>query len=282
MKADKHFTLVLERSYPLESSAANSGFVNGVFGLVVTQSGGPMSWTSQIFAYCERGRDVAFWAEPLNAISNAAFLIAAAIALQAWRARPLGSRGGVELALITLVGVIGIGSFLFHTYATRWAAVADVAPIGIFMVWYLGYALRRYLGLGWPAALAGLALFVAALYGAEHARCDGGPCLNGSVGYLPAFAVLAAIGAWLLRRGHPAGPYLLAGAGLFALSLTLRTIDRTVCPYTILVASRPLGTHFLWHLLNATLLGTLLIAAVRHGTPPPPSTAIAHQPRSRA
>lgn len=226
-----------------------------------------MIWKAEIFAYCERGRDAAFWAEPLNALSNAAFLIAAAIALRAWAAEPPERRGAFELALVALVGVIGVGSFLFHTFATRWAAVADVAPIGIFMLAYLGYTLHRFVGLSWPAALSGLGVFVILLYLAETARCDGGSCLNGSLGYVPALAALAGIGGWLMLHGHPAGRWIVMGAAVFSVSLTLRTIDRTLCPYTILVASRPLGTHFLWHVLNATLLGLLLLAAIRHGQP---------------
>lgn len=230
-----------------------------------------MSWKAEIFAYCERGRDAAFWAEPLNALSNAAFLIAAALALRGWAAEPEVRRGAVELALVALVGVIGVGSFLFHTFATRWAAVADVAPIGLFMLCYLGYALRRFVGLSLPALLGGLAVFVLALYLAETARCDGGSCLNGSLGYAPALAALAGIGGWLLVHGHPAGRWIAAGAAVFAVSLMLRTIDRSLCPYTVVFASRPLGTHFLWHMLNATLLGILLLAAIRHGQPTRPS-----------
>lgn len=224
-----------------------------------------MTLTAEIFAYCERGPDATFWAEPLNALSNAAFLIAAAIAFSAWRAKAPPRRGAIELALTALVAVIGIGSFLFHTFATRWASVADVAPIGLFMIAYLGYALRRFVGFGWPATVGGLALFIATLYGAEMVRCGDGTCLNGSVGYLPALAVLAGIGGLLSWQGHPAGRAIAIGAAVFALSLTLRTIDRSFCPYTALVASRPLGTHFLWHLLNATLLGILLLAAIHHG-----------------
>lgn len=226
-----------------------------------------MTWKAEIFAYCERGRDAAFWAEPLNALSNAAFLIAAAIAFRAWAAESGDRRGVVELALVALVGIIGVGSFLFHTFATRWAAVADVAPISIFMLAYLGYALRRFIGLSWPVAVGGLGVFVALLYVAETARCDGGSCLNGSLGYVPALAALAGIGGGLLLKGHPAGRWIATGAAVFTVSLALRTIDRTICPYTILFASRPLGTHFLWHILNATLLGLLLLAAIRHGHP---------------
>jgi len=83
--------------------------------------------------------------------------------------------------------------------------------------------------------------------------------LNGSEGYLPAFLALLIVGAVLKARSHPAATWLLSAAGIFAVSLTFRTIDLRVC------ASFPLGTHFLWHLLNGALLGKLLFAMIRHG-----------------
>ena len=227
----------------------------------------------KIFAYCERGTDPAFWAEPLNAISNAAFLIAAIAALMEWnrgrhdlRGNDLG--GGVELSLIALVAVIGIGSFLFHTFATRWAAVADVLPITLFMFAYLGYALPRFLGLSWIATIVGLAAFFAAISMAESTTCGGSPCLNGSVGYVPALAALGVIGAWLAYIAHPASRPILTGTALFAVSLAFRTLDRSICPATALFGGREFGTHFIWHVCNAALLYLLLRAAVRHGLAP--------------
>ena len=41
-----------------------------------------MDW-GKVYNYCERGGDPGFWAEPLNAISNGAFVIAGLIA--AWQ-----------------------------------------------------------------------------------------------------------------------------------------------------------------------------------------------------
>ena len=228
-------------------------------------------WSDKIFSYCERGVDAAFWAEPLNAISNVAFMVAALAGAMLWQrqrhdfaGRP--QRMGVELSLVILVAVIGAGSFLFHTYATRWAVVADVVPITIFMIVYLGYVLRRFLGAGWIVTIGAVLVFALLLREADMVRCGAGPCLNGSVGYLPALAVLLGIGGWLLVGRHPAGPYILGGGALFAVSLAFRTLDRAICPQTALFAGRVLGTHFIWHMLNATLLYLLMSAAIRHGS----------------
>ncbi len=233
-----------------------------------------MAWTDKIFAYCERAGDPAFWAEPFNAISNVAFLIAALAGAVLLVRTPNADARRIEWGLVLLVTIIGIGSFLFHTYATQWASVADTAPIGIFMIGYLGYAMRRFLGTSYIAVLLALGLFIATLRFAGSIPCDpallpitvaaGRPCFNGSLGYVPALGALLLIGAVLIGRGHAAGWPVFMGGIVFALSLTLRTVDFEVCSATTFLG-RSRGTHALWHTLNAVLLYVLLAAAIRHG-----------------
>jgi len=233
-----------------------------------------MDWSVKIFSYCERGSNPAFWAEPFNAITNAAFIFASLAALVVWTRQPSAKRGLTELALIALVAIIGVGSFLFHTYATRWSAIADTAPIGLFMFVYTGYALRLFVRLPWIAAALGVALFGWLLNTAFNMPCpvalrglvSGHRCLNGSIGYLPALAMLGSVGVLASLRRHPAAPWLLASTVLLALSLTARTVDLEVCSATR-VWGQLRGTHAIWHLLNAAMLGLLLLAAVRHGRP---------------
>ena len=43
-----------------------------------------MTWTAPIDAYCER-LDAGFWAEPLNAATNLAFILAAVACFGLWR-----------------------------------------------------------------------------------------------------------------------------------------------------------------------------------------------------
>jgi hypothetical protein len=210
-----------------------------------------MDWTAPIDIYCER-LSRGFWGEPLNAVTNAAFLLAAAapfLARADRRPEPF-----VTL-LAALVAMIGIGSFLFHTLANRWSMLADILPITLFIYAYLGFALRRYLRLGRLATGAALLLFLPLSAGIEAlAR----PLLGGSAGYLPALLAMLFVALLTHRIGHPAASWLLAAAGIFAVSLTLRTLDAPLC------AAMPAGTHFLWHLLNAATLATLLSAAARH------------------
>lgn len=222
-------------------------------------------WHQQIYSYCERGADAGFWAEPINAITNGAFYVAALLALILWVRGKSGQRRVTDFALILLVFVIGTGSFLFHTLANRWSAIADTAPIGLFMLAYFGYALKRFFGLGWLLTLLGVGLFAVVIWQTMSLRCGGGACLNGSAGYLPALAALVGLGLGLLVRGHPAWPYVLGGGIVFAFSLTLRTVDGSMCASTHMQGHGTVGTHFMWHVLNATLLYLLLRAAVLHG-----------------
>src|SRR3712207_1850463 len=94
--------------------------------------------------YCER-IDAHFWAEPLNAITNVAFLLAAALAARLLL-RERASDWPAAI-LTALVGAIGIGSFLFHTIPSRWTAAVDVIPIQLFAFGYFFLAMRRFLGL---------------------------------------------------------------------------------------------------------------------------------------
>jgi hypothetical protein len=231
-------------------------------------------WNGQLFSYCERALNGAFWAEPFNAISNAAFWIAAVAALAYWLRTSKDGRHWVDLVLIALLFIIGTGSFLFHTYATRWAVLADVFPIIAFMLLYLGCAAKRFLGWNWLATLLGVAVFFVILQQAEKIHCGSGPCLNGSIGYIPAFAVLVIIGGMLYASAHPAGRSLIAAGLIFGASLVFRTFDRTICDATdIGLTNGPVGTHFVWHTLNALLLFLLIRASIRHG----PFTAAVHR-----
>jgi hypothetical protein len=206
-------------------------------------------WSTPVDLYCERVTP-SFWAEPLNAVSNIAFLVAAYAAYELWRRE--GKGDPAILALIVVVVVVGLGSFAFHTLATQGAMLLDVTPIGFFIYGYFLLALRRFLLLSWPAALSSLAGFIALSVAlASYVPRD---VLNGSSGYFPALAAL--IGFGCILRGHSVGSAMLFAAGLFVVSLFFRIIDLDVC------ARFPIGTHFLWHVLNAAVLYTVLRGAI--------------------
>jgi hypothetical protein len=220
-----------------------------------------MDWAATLDLYCER-TDPGFWAEPLNAVSNAAFLVAAVAAVM--NAPPDARRDPLPMALAAIVFAIGLGSFAFHTLATRGAMLFDVGPISLFIHLYLYAGMRRFVGFN-PALSAALTLaFFAAGFSVDRI---GEGALNGSVGYLPALGAMPALaaGTWLQgtvgARRTGAAKRLLTIAALFALSITFRSIDNAICP------AFPSGTHFLWHTLNACVLFLLLRLLFQTGKP---------------
>lgn len=211
-----------------------------------------MGWFEAVDGYCER-LGPGYWAEPLNAVTNAAFLIAAALV---WR-----RTRGLALArwLAVVLAVIGVGSWLFHTHANRLTGLMDVLPILVFIVSYVFAASRDFLGLkGWQAGLvaAGFVPYAAATVPLWSLI----PGLGSSAGYMPV-PVLILFFAWLMRGKAPGTARgLVIGAGILCLSLLMRTLDGPLCDAV------PFGTHFVWHILNAVMLGWMIEVYVRHVT----------------
>jgi hypothetical protein len=208
-----------------------------------------MDWSTPLDPYCER-TDAVFWSEPVNAVSNLAFLIAAALAFHRWRRE--GREDWPALVLTAVVAAVGVGSFVFHTVATRAAVLADVIPIAIFIYGYLLLALVRFVHLGMFTAAAVVVAFAVCAQGLSALAPP--RFLNGSVGYLPALAALIAVTVAAREQGTRRS--LALAALVFAISLGFRTADMAICP------EFPLGSHFVWHVLNAVVLYVLLQTAI--------------------
>lgn len=228
-----------------------------------------MDWTAAIDIYCER-TSAAFWAEPVNAWTNLAFPAAALWATVAARRR--GGASGAFWTLVALAALVGVGSFLFHTFATVWSEYADTIPIWTFVAATVYVAAGRVagqrpgptFGVLLVAAVVGIVVFAAATDPTSDVPQGPDP-LNGSGQYVPALLALAAFTAVAWIRAMPTRGLLLAVTFTFLASLMFRTIDLRVCP------AFPLGTHFLWHLLNGLMVGLILmvmLATDPHDRPP--------------
>lgn len=237
-----------------------------------------MTLGERVFLYCERGANEAMLAEPANALSNAAILLAALAGLAMVLRRPPDEREADQFLLPVLVLFIGLGSLAFHLYATRAAELADVVPISVFMLVYFGFALNRFVGvppawtmlsvIGFTAmvAITGQVQCGEEIVGFAQSETEGlEPCLNGSVFYLPSLAALVIVGLYLSERGHKAAPWLLWAAAVFAISITLRSLDLALCD-ELVIEGRKVGTHAAWHVLNGLVLFLLLRASLE-GSP---------------
>lgn len=222
-----------------------------------------MNLPEYIDLYCERTA-AGFWNEPINALSNVAFLVAAWFAWRVYARR--GRHDALDLVLIILAAAIGIGSFLFHTLANGWSELADVIPIWTFVALFVLVTIYRLTDENFRVTTR-IALIVAGSIGVVFWFTSGdvttddaaGPgVLNGSLQYLPALLALAGFAAVTLIRRHPARYYVTGAAITFLLSLGFRTIDLTTC------AATGIGTHFMWHILNGVMVGLLLQSLLRY------------------
>ncbi|MBK5927963.1 ceramidase domain-containing protein [Rhodobaculum claviforme] len=212
-----------------------------------------MDLTRQTIAYCER-TDFGLWSEPVNAVTNAAFLIAALV--MAWRLR--GSGLGIGWALVGVLTAIGVGSFLWHTHATGWAGLADVLPILGFILLYVFAATRDFVGLRWPLAL--LAVVAVFPYAFVVAGALGAlvPGIGANGAYASVALLILAYAVYLRARAPATARGLAIGAGVLAVSLGFRMLDGVVCDAV------PVGTHFMWHILNGIMLGWMIEVYRRH------------------
>ncbi|QTN35254.1 ceramidase domain-containing protein [Cognatishimia activa] len=209
-----------------------------------------MDLTAQLDGYCER-IDPSFWSEPVNAITNAAFLIAA---LYMWhRSRGLPN----AQALCAVLFAIGVGSFLFHTYATTWAAIADVTPIAVYVLLYIFLATRDFWGQNTLTSLGAVLLFFPYAY-VTVPLFEMLPILNVSAGYGPVPLLILIYAFGLRNRAPETARGLAIGATIILISLTFRSLDMPVCE------NLPLGTHFMWHILNGIALGWMIEVYRRH------------------
>jgi len=200
--------------------------------------------------YCER-LDVGIWAEPINAVTNFAFILAAIIM---W----IRCKNLVEgRVLAFLLFSIGCGSFLFHTFAQTWAAILDVTPILIFILTYIYAANRRFLVWSKRMSITGVILFLPYQF-LVVSILSSIQFLGSSAQYVPVAILIFFYSALLHKSKTNLSRELFVGATILSLSIFARTIDEPLC----LIVS--VGTHFIWHILNAIMLAWMIEILRRH------------------
>jgi hypothetical protein len=198
---------------------------------------------SAVDIYCERTTSL-FWAEPVNALSNLSFIVAALAIVWLMRRRP-GRAGAASVFLTINLFAIGVGSFLFHTFANRTMMAADLLPIFIYQLAFLLFYARFVAGQKAPSVAGLLALFLLVNLGFLQFPPE---WLNGSLLYGGALLFILSIAAYHHATGKHEPAIVYLAAGIFVVSLAFRSLDQWACGWS------PLGTHFIWHLLNGLVL----------------------------
>ena len=209
-----------------------------------------MDLSKSIDIYCER-LDIGIWAEPINSVTNAAFIVAA---IFMW----LRCKNMVEGRILSFILFsIGCGSFVHHTFAQTWAAILDVTAILIFILTYIFVANRRFLALSKMVSVIGVILFFP--YQLVLASILSNIQFFGSSVQYISVAILIFIYSGFLRKSEPnLSRGLFFGATILCLSIVFRIIDEPLC--SIL----SVGTHFVWHILNAIMLSWMIEILRRH------------------
>ena len=199
-----------------------------------------MDFLKPVDIYCER-TDFAFFSEPLNLTSNLAFIIAGWLVLKNLH-NSTQEKDAKVFGVLCLV--VGVGSALFHSYATVWAQIADVVPIGILVLFYLYSFSLKVLGLSYK----GVASLFVLLFGSSYLFIDiiDKDAMNGSESYLGVLFCMLILGR--LDKMLNNSKIVAKAALVFAVSLAFRSADMDIC------SSFSFGTHYLWHMLNGYML----------------------------
>jgi hypothetical protein len=186
--------------------------------------------------YCEHAYG---WlvSQPLNVISNFLFFVLAVMAYRAVR-----DAGNALKSLTLLLGLVGVGSTLFHIFGGVYTVWMDSVPIYAFMLVALGYAtwlLTRSIKIAAGVCLAFVALQVGLSFMVPSSFA------NGSIRHLVTWCVLLGVGIWAVHKHPPAFKLLVLALGSYAIAILARSTDMAICSVW------PVGVHFFWHIAVA-------------------------------
>lgn len=193
-----------------------------------------------VLHFCE-AQGAAF-AQVFNILSNTAYFIAG---YALWRSGAGGdeerkARGKLSVSL----GLIGVGSGIWHIFMLPEALVLDAFCISLYFVFAFTVMLKRFFGMQAVHASA-LSLFVLVSGYVLISSFEGAQLANESESFLP-LLLLSLIPAALLRKKRPkAARRLLIAVLWMSAALTMRLLDLPLCEHI------SFGTHFLWHIFGA-------------------------------
>jgi hypothetical protein len=198
------------------------------------------TWLNPVDIYCER-LDASFWSEPINAITNLAFIIAGYLI---WR---IGSPRSQLMAILLIL--IGLGSFSFHTFANQLTGLLDVIAIALYLLTFAYLIPKQWARQSIWIQIGSVTFLIVSIGLIQW----GVTSLKPSLPWLPPGMY---VGAWfallvyaaITQVSHPnAARYLRLAVLIFPLSLIARQLDLPLCESSD-------GTHWLWHVLNGLTL----------------------------
>lgn len=193
-----------------------------------------------ISQYCERA-GAGFFSEPFNVISSLAILVSAYFIYKFLKKQAIKSFRYWFLFLLLVI--VGFGSILWHSFRHPLVLALDAIPIYIFFFTFLYLLLKRLTESTIGALVLLISFFVVQVL-ASYFFPD---FINGTVRHVIFATFSLSLIIWVYRKFKNLNRHLLAAFLLYVLAIIFRLIDNSVCSIF------PIGTHFLWHILNAAV-----------------------------
>jgi hypothetical protein len=184
----------------------------------------------------------AAYSQTLNILSNAAYFLAG---YALWKS---GVGGDAErrarLKLSISLGLIGIGSGLWHIFMLPETLLLDASLISLYFVFAFTVMLKRFFDMGAFSAafLASVALGTGYIV---MSKFDGPRSVNEGEAFLPLLLVSLIPTVEMHKKRPKAAARLITAAVWMTSALAMRLLDLPLCDVI------PFGTHFLWHLFGA-------------------------------
>lgn len=191
-----------------------------------------------VVGYCERVGDTVL-SEPVNLVSNLVFFISAFLVYKLYKSKNITGFG--YWFLFALLLLIGTGSSLWHSFRNPYTLALDAIPIFVFFLLLLFLFIKKLISSSSKAIIVVLGIFllqIAMSYLFPQV-------LNGSIRHVVNAIVFLGLSTFLFKENKVARKDIVLALSLYVLAIICRSVDNTICPYF------PLGTHFLWHSLNA-------------------------------
>lgn len=191
-----------------------------------------------IFFYCERtSSDIL--GEPINFYTNLFFIIFSILLLF--------NKSISDKKYALLIFLIGVGSMLFHSVPNRLTGFLDVFFIISFIYYYI---FTLYIKLNIKKYLSAIISIVFIAICFVFGIVSKNTLLGSSAFYLPIIFHMLFLYLYFLKNKKIYTYYnlFLFILVLFSFSLLLRSVDIYLCNIFFI------GTHFIWHILNALVL----------------------------
>ena len=188
--------------------------------------------------YCERTSSSTL-AEPVNLITNLAFLISAILV------HKMLVRKNIKKSIYNyfpwLILLISLGSASYHSYRSSATLLFDALPVYIFLGFSLFLLLRKLVkSTVLTAGIIGLFILIQVFLTVNFSSF-----LNGSIRHIASAILLLILIIWTYKKFGKTAFQLGLIFLVYIVGIFFRTIDFQICP----VFST--GTHFLWHLFVA-------------------------------